>query len=257
MRSTKRILAGALGWLIRDSVVENDQREMAHCWYGYGRWDAPYWFIGPEPGQARNEHNDLRQRIEAWRDMGGGELIDCRAFHDRIRETRWHREKPRLQPTWRRLLLLLMEYLGRPWDKDSLRSYQRDEWGSLDGETCVIELSALAANSFKVPRDRELFREARIEHLRQRRSKYKPQLMVMYGLREKEHWEKIAGGLFGREGGIQTLDCTIFAVTRHPNTRGLTDTDWKGLAEALHRALQHSFINIASQCRTSPLSENA
>jgi hypothetical protein len=61
-------------------------------------------------------------------------------------------------------MLLLMAFLERPTDKKSLQTYQRDQWGRLSsGETCVIELSGLPANSFKVPRDRELFRRERIE----------------------------------------------------------------------------------------------
>ena len=34
------------------SNEQSDLSEMALRWYGYGRWDCPYWFIGPEPGQA-------------------------------------------------------------------------------------------------------------------------------------------------------------------------------------------------------------
>jgi len=29
---------------------EDDAREMARSWFGYGRWSAPYWFVGMEPG---------------------------------------------------------------------------------------------------------------------------------------------------------------------------------------------------------------
>ena len=98
---------------------------------GYGRWDAPYWFIGPEPGQARDEHNDLQRRFEAWLHLGGGELNDCRDFHALIGEKRWHRERPQLQPTWRPLILLLMAFLERPTDKESLRNYRAGAWRPL------------------------------------------------------------------------------------------------------------------------------
>jgi hypothetical protein len=40
------------------------REEMARECYGYGRWAAPYWFIGPEQGQG---HDDLRKRYHVWR----------------------------------------------------------------------------------------------------------------------------------------------------------------------------------------------
>ena len=138
--------------------MDADVREMAMRSFGYGRWDAPYWFIGPEQAQGRFEENDLKQRVKAWSLFGKYELDDCRAFHAQIRESRWHRSKPALQPTWRPLLILLMAFLGKPVDNETLRAYQRDRWGSRSGETCVIELSGLAAASLAVERDRESFR---------------------------------------------------------------------------------------------------
>ena len=39
-------------------------------------------------------------------------------------------------------MLLLMTFLGRPTDNESQPRYQRDEWGTLNSETCMIELSA-------------------------------------------------------------------------------------------------------------------
>lgn len=97
-------------------------REMALRCYGYGCWSAPYWFIGPEQGQAPEENDDLNPRVKAWLELGGGELTDCREFHALIGEKDWHRERPRLQSTWRPLLLLLMTYLDKCTDRDTLRT---------------------------------------------------------------------------------------------------------------------------------------
>ena len=95
--------------------MDADVREMAMRSFGYGRWDAPYWFIGPEQAQGRSEENDLKQRVKAWSLFGKYELDDCRAFHAQIRESRWHRNKPALQPTWRPLLILLMAFWVSQW----------------------------------------------------------------------------------------------------------------------------------------------
>jgi hypothetical protein len=66
----------------------------------------------------------------------------------------WHRSpKPRLQPTWRRLIKLFLTYRGLPAEREDIRAYQRGHFGTAAGETCVVELSALAARSLKTERD--------------------------------------------------------------------------------------------------------
>jgi hypothetical protein len=219
--------------------MDDDVHKMARRCYGYGSWEAPYWFIGPEQGQARDENNDLEPRIKAWRDLGEGELSDCRDFHALIGERRWHRERPRLQSTWRPLTLLLMTFLGRPTDNESLRKYQRDQWGSLRGETCVIELSGLAAHSLKVNRDRRLFREERIKVIRERMHHYKPALVIMYGANEKPDWEAITEQPFPSESVLR-IGSSITVLTLHPTSHGLTNAYWEQWGEILRQFAQDS-----------------
>jgi len=204
-------------------------REMARGCYGYGRWDAPYWFMGLEEGMGRNENDDLDLRLEAWRQLGSRELNDCKSFHEAIKEYRLHREG-KLVPTWRSLILLLMTFLEKPNDRESLRSYQRSHWGSSSGETCVIELSGLAARNLNAPRDRESFREERITKIRERLNENNStvKLVVMYGRTRKESWEKIAGRTFPPDG-ILTSGTTIIAHTPAPVAFGLTNEYWEEL----------------------------
>jgi hypothetical protein len=206
--------------------MDADVREMAMRSFGYGRWDAPYWFIGPEQGQGRSEENDLQQRVKAWSLFGKYEHDDCRAFHAQIRESRWHRNKPALQPTWRPLLILLMAFLGKPVDNETLRAYQRDRWGSRSGETCVIELSGLAAASLAVERDRESFREERIRVIRERIKEHAPRLVVMYGIAQLDAWKEISGCRF-EKGKMEKSGSTIFSVHQHPVTPGLKNSKWE------------------------------
>jgi hypothetical protein len=218
---------------------DHDTPEMARQFYGHGCWAAPYWFIGPEQGMAHDENNDLKSRVEAWRDLGGVELNDCRCFQFRIGEERWHQERPQLQPTWRPLMLLLMTFLGKPSDNESLRNYQRHDWGTLSGEICVIELSGLAANSSKEDRDRESFREKRIKVIRQRMHFHKPALVVMYGLKQRQHWIAIAEHTFSPDK-ILKRGPTIIALTRYPTSHGSTNVYWKKLGERLRHVAQSS-----------------
>lgn len=138
-------------------LMDEAELRLASDCYGYGRWDAPYWFIGPEQGQASWENNHLTARFEAFRKLSKEGLSDCQSFHNEIHGTRWHRNSPpaALQPTWKFLILLLKTFLKEPADDESRRDYQRCSWGRSTGETCVVELSGLPATSFKVARDRE------------------------------------------------------------------------------------------------------
>jgi hypothetical protein len=38
---------------IESSLPPSELDHMAEDFYGYGRWDAPFWFIGPEAGMAK------------------------------------------------------------------------------------------------------------------------------------------------------------------------------------------------------------
>jgi hypothetical protein len=209
--------------------------EMARRSYGYGRWDAPYWFIGPEQGKGPKETADNTPRVNAWLRLDGAELCDCLDFHRLIGEVNWHKARPKPQTTWKPLILLLMAYLERDTNLEALRAYQRDQWGrASSGETCLIELSGLAARSLSVPMDRERFRQERIEIIRQRMDTYKPTLVVMYGdsKERREHWEDVAGNVFPPDKVLKRGP-TLIALPPHPASFKLTDLEWKAMGTSL------------------------
>ncbi len=94
--------------------------EMANGCFGFGRWDAPYWFIGPEQGKGKDEPEDNTKRARAWHQLGRSELCDCLEFHAKIFDMSWHCSRPSLQRTWRPLMLLLMTFLNEPTNIESL-----------------------------------------------------------------------------------------------------------------------------------------
>ena len=122
-------------------------------WFGYGRWGAPFWFVGKEPGGT-----DEPEQYASWLRLGGSELIDCRAHDLDCAESEdsmmWHGRGGRLQPTWRPLIALLLAYQGASeYDKDAVWRYQDERWGSATGETALVELSAVAAPSTSAEED--------------------------------------------------------------------------------------------------------
>lgn len=219
---------------VRDSPMSADSIvDAAKCWYGYGRWDAPFWFIGPEPGMKRKEGDNLLARCEAWRDLGSTELLDCVDHHRAFRHTIYHDRtmrmkkpvrdetmRPPTQDTWRQLIRLLLAVKGERTDNDAVGDFQCTEWGTVTGKTCVVELSALAANSFLVERDRTIFRRERCEHLRIRLLENTPRFVLMYGVGARDAHEQIVDGSFDMKGDVGYAWCgqSLCVLTPSPTS---------------------------------------
>ena len=139
----------------------------ARSWFGYGRWDAPYWFIGMEPGG-----DDDAASYESWQRLGGGELIDCRQHHIDSGFMKWHGDDQHgTQPTWRRLIQTDARVLeGLSAGLDDVLRYQHDGWGSTNDDTAVIEPGALHAA-----------RGERIAILHERLLQHQPVFAFCYG----------------------------------------------------------------------------
>lgn len=193
----------------------DDPRKLAtRKWFGYGRWDAPYWFIGMEPGGS-----DEQAWYETWLRLGGDELCDCRLHHLGTDYTKWHdAQHPSPQPTWIPLIQLLLGFQGKPASRTAACAYQRDKWGALDGETALLEISAIRAKNLCTPVDRDLHKEQRINILAERLARWRPDFVLFYGKVYREIYERIAGvpfdaNGFARQGG------TLCALVSHPTAR--------------------------------------
>ena len=227
---------------------KGQMHKMALGCFGYGRWDADCWFIGPEQGMSSQE--DISRRVEAWIKLGEKDLEDCRIFHEQIGELRWHGSKPKLQKTWKQLMLLLMAYEGnrldmsKPQDEQRLRVYQRDSWGRETGNTCVIELSGLPAHSYVTSRQQksnlfepaefEAIRDKRIRKICERLLQHKPKLVIMYGLSEKKHWNRIA--TFINEKFPHDVPLPAVRIVPHPVGYGIGNAHWEQLGTELRQS---------------------
>jgi hypothetical protein len=217
--------------------------EMARGCYGYGSWDAPYWFIGLEEGMD----GALGDRIQAWRELGAETgLSDCRAFHRKIGVVKWHRQdtKVALQSTWKQLIRVLLASRGGDTDAESIREYQASEWGKATGETCVIELSGLPAKGLKEgvtlrgqhfsPKQVDEILRERTAAIRQKILDKRPKFVIMYGMIGKPHFERLAGQDLIR-GQIASLGPTKMVLTQHPVAQGSANADWVALGRNLGR----------------------
>jgi hypothetical protein len=116
-------------------------RDYIEMFYGYGRWDAPFWFIGMEEAcYFTLEH--INQRLATWQARGKKTLESMEQFAPAI-GCDWHGEHAKLQPTWRNLVLVLLRAKGCTVSNQILLDYQRTDLGTHAGETCLAELFPL------------------------------------------------------------------------------------------------------------------
>ena len=212
----------------RVALATADQDALTSGWYGYGSWKAPYWFIGMEPGGDQGEAN-----FAHWDRLGRAELLDIQAHHEG-HVLDWFSESSATQSTWAKLIWLLLAYKGVEPTRDATLRYQRDRLGRCDGETALLELSALAASHMGVAVSRSLNRVHRIETIRERLRAHEPSLVVFYSTRPEyaDAWARIAGARLS-EGRPVRMGPTAFLMAYHPQYKR-SKAYWLELAERLH-----------------------
>ncbi len=89
-------------------ILTDDMRAMMQRWYGWGTWDARYWFIGLEPG-GHNLHNLF---LKIWQQLGEADLLDFKAHSERLppHAPNWCSATATLQSTFGPLIWLLLAY---------------------------------------------------------------------------------------------------------------------------------------------------
>lgn len=225
---------------------ESRYAAMAETSFGYGCWSAPFWFLGPEQGMSKCGSDTLEARFTAWQKLGSLELDDCKRFHEEIGWFQWHAEqrkpsgKPYLQSTWRRLIAARLGYEGKEARDEDQWAYQREHWGRHHQETCVIELSGIAANSLVEQRERNKFLDKRLENVIAKVNKIEPAFLIVYGKTAgcKKAWAKLASDSEHLSSStsiaeIRRREDTLIAWTGHPTMQKIRD--WHELGYELKR----------------------
>jgi len=231
--------------------------EMAKNCFGYGRWTAPFWFIGPEQGMVEGKDGELEFRCKAWQNRGSLDLDDCIKFHQELEKLRtpklnkhgkriddWHGETPNTQKTWSRLIQFLMGY-GVSGVTNHL-DYQKHHWGTENGQTCVAELSGLPAHNSAVKRNRKKFLSPRLSKLNQFLTGQQ-EFVLLYGKTAacETAWESLTQesvplGRCSRGEAVHRKDNTLLVQARfHPADRRQSYEMWNRLGKEV-RVFQHS-----------------
>jgi hypothetical protein len=209
----------------------------AYCtqFFGYGRWDAPVWFVGLEESGAGTP-KELLSRLAAWDRRGRRELEDAPTFYPACSQNHWHGPHAPLQPTWRQLIRMLLLARDEPVGEAALLEHQRFAFGGSSGDVCLTELSPLPAPNHRewpyagrrdLPewvRSREQFMltvsTGRIATMREKIAIHHPKAVVFYFWKPRQSAEAVAGGEFRPLVPEQLLGLehngTAYFVTGHP-----------------------------------------
>jgi hypothetical protein len=215
--------------------------EFMHNFYGYGNYRGAYWFIGMEEGGG-DSFAEVSKRLAVWEQRGRRELEDVVAYHLALGINHPFGEKPRLQPTWAKLIRVLLSLEGHAPTREEVRGYQQRLWARSEGNVALLELLPLPSPSTShwlyaqhsklsslISREqyRQTWNTIRIQALQQRITTHQPKAVVFYSFSYLPFWTQVVGArlqpmLMG-ELYVHHSPSTIFAVVKHPSARGVTN----------------------------------
>jgi hypothetical protein len=229
--------------------------ELAHLlrFIGYGRLNAPIWFLGVE--EAGGSEDNIRTRLNFE------PVLDLAAANRRLGFTKLDGERPVIQRTWRGMCCIMLRLSGHATDTEGIRRYQADRLGRSSGDTLLLELMPLPMRADDdwgyetlIPRyaSREAYYAAvkpqRIDAIKNLIAQYLPRVVVAYG---KSCWDEYKS-LFPN---ATWSDVGQFRIGRNKNTLAvLTDQfvartmndKWDEVAEIIranaHLGIKHGRI---------------
>lgn len=235
-------------------------QDYMHGFYGYGRYAAPYWFIGMEEGSS-GKPTEIPMRTHQWHKRGRRELEDLVDYSYLIGMEGLLGSRARIQPTWAGLIKILLSAEGQDLDTESVRRFQREKLGRQDGTNALLELLPLPsrrlnkwlyAEHSRIPElaNRQAYTRAyapkRAEAIRQRIQQHKPEAVVFYSSSRpyRQWWTAIAGVEFGFEADSKVYvgrnADTIFIITSHPTAFGVSNRYWQRVAEIISAGKGHA-----------------
>jgi hypothetical protein len=229
---------------LNDSLLET----FMSTFYGYGEFGSrvqpAIWFVGIEEGGGAAQA-EIQQRLDLWSARGGEALEDLREYHLALGATAYFQPPVSMQPTWSKLvrLFLTLNHPGAPASLDDVKRYQSESFGRRGGETALLELFPLPSPSLRTwlyPKfskleylqTRSLYAGTiggvRAANLSRQIRTLRPRAIIFYGVAAAQWWANIAVQVFQPDEKIESLwtartEHTLFAIVRHPVSRGATN----------------------------------
>lgn len=235
--------------MTRYSVSKELLSDFMNGFFGYGNLNSPYWFIGKEEGGGRDLDENFR-RILTWEHFGKPTTIDIIDYHLKLGFS--EKILSNIQPTWTKLIQILLTIEGREGTKEERRVFQRNQLGRINGTNCCLELMPMASRStslwlwkdifrdyFQIPNRKVYFQSTvpkRIIKLKELIKKYKPKLVLFYSTQrdylpywqeiiENDNWTSIQLSQYMKYCWIKQ-DSTLYIATTHPTMKGITGSDF-------------------------------
>jgi hypothetical protein len=234
-------------WNLDDEVLE----AYIQGFYGQGRYSAKYWFVGMEFGGGGSV-DEIVGRIQGWHDRGGQEVEDV-VGPDGIGAAPWFTSHPPLQPTWAKLIRVVLSAEGPTPTTEQIRTYQEQRLGRAGGLDCILELLPLPSPGLarwlfysehsRLPylRDRATYTNhvvpLRIAHLQERIGQYHPAAVIFYGAGYTSWWREIAGVDFQAapiaKVAVAEKGPTRFVIMQHPTAYGVTSAYFNAIGRLI------------------------
>ncbi len=211
--------------------------------WGYGTINADYWFVGMEEGGG-DDFEEINSRLLQWDKRGRNAIEDIYDYHMDINIHKWFKNKAPLQPTWNRLIRVLLAYKGITPEREMVRSYQIEQLGRSNGEVCLLELLPLPSpttshwlydkhSNIPFLSSREAYKQKigadRVKQITLLIKKHKPKFVMFYGIGYLDDWwTKIAQTklnpkiLHNKKAYFGKLDNTAIVASQHPVATGVS-----------------------------------
>ncbi|HSM70556.1 MAG TPA: hypothetical protein VK851_03350 [Anaerolineales bacterium] len=213
--------------------------QFANTFYGYGNYQAPYWFLGMEEGGG-NSIDEINRRFSTWEMRGAMELEDVAEYHIALGFPEFFSSKSKIQNTWGKQIRFIFGVNNKPVDTEIVRDYQRDAWGRKSSNNCIIELFPLPspgtgdwiygeASNLDILKDRKTYRNSffptRIKHIQHTIEEFQPKVICAFSFTYMNYWEVLTGGKFyenEKENYFSnSIGNTKIVVLQHPAARGV------------------------------------
>lgn len=239
---------------------DSSLRAFVGDYFGYGNLNSPYWFIGKEEGGSVTlAENNLR--VAKWVEMGSPTTLDTYVYHKSLGMSDY--EFSRIQPTYTKIIQILLHLEGGTSDIDARRAFQHTKLGRVDANHALLELMPLASRSTGLwlwkdqvakalnLHNRKQYWETimpkRIVALKDLIAKHNPKLVLFYSTQSDyiNSWSQIAGTSDWEwykispymKYGLQQVGNTLYVITTHPTMKGIRGTDFTEVAQKIQSLL--------------------
>jgi len=192
-------------------IVTSEEKQRLLSFLGYGRLDAPVWFLGMEEAGGGEDNLRVRSTFD--------QVEDLQEAHIKLGITHHHEGKRRIQPTWNMMCEFMLRIEGNisPTTEDR-RAYQGDELDRVHGDSLILEFLPIPkpkTSSWDYPLtfpeypDVEVYRREqtppRIALLSQLVVNHRPRIIVAYGKANWPYYRQILSeGEYSERNGFET-----------------------------------------------------